>query len=303
MKKLYLLLAFLSTCHVYSQDTTYYRSYDVETFIKEDASIFEVNRFATGEVRRYFLDGNIAMEGYSIENLIQGEVTKYHKNAGVFERSVYKNGKPYGSFKRWYPSGQLMGVFYGIPTEKQEGLDYFEEIREFYFENGKQSLREGSGFAQTFYFDGTLAEQGDILQGRKHGSWIGYNQHGLEIYRENYEKNKLIQGESYLEGSVYRYTEISVRSKYPGGEDAFNKVFLRIEHPQGNRRRRKTGTMFVFFVIERDGTYSNIRFYYSLGPKFETQVKKALFNSEKWTPGSFRGVPLRQQMVQTITFD
>ena len=303
MKKLYSLLVVLIFWNGYGQDTTYYRSYDVETFMKEDASIFEVNRFATGEVRRFFLDGNIAMEGYSIENLIQGEVTKYHKNAGIFEKSVYKNGKPYGAFKRWYPSGQLMGVFYGIPYEKQEGLDYFEEIREFYFENGQQSLENGSGFAQTFYFDGTLAEQGDVVKGRKHGSWIGYNQDGLEIYRENYDNNKLIKGESYFEGAVYQYKEISVRSMYPGGDAAFDKIFRTIEHPQGDRRRRKTGTMFVFFVIERDGTYSNIRFYYSLGPKFESEVKKALASSQKWIPGSYRGIPLRQRMLQTITFN
>ncbi len=303
MKKLLSLLLVLNFHLSNGQDTTYYRTYDLETYSRSDASIFEVNKFATGEVRRYFLSGNLAMEGYSIENFIQGEVVKYHKNAGVFEKSVYKKGKPYGQFKRWYPSGQLMGVFYGIPEEDQVGLDYFEEIREFYFEEGKQSVVEGEGFAQTFYFDGSLAEQGDIANGRKNGSWIGYNSEGQVIYRENYEENKLIHGESYYKGVVYHYEEISVNSEYPGGKEKFNRIFRTIEHPQRSKRKRKTGTMFVFFVIEKDGSYSNIRFYYSLGPKFESVVRKALTDSEKWVPGSYRGIPLRQRMVQTVTFD
>ncbi|MEO1253432.1 MAG: energy transducer TonB [Bacteroidota bacterium] len=303
MERLILIVVIFSCFPSYGQDTIYYRTYDFETYSREDASIFELNTNASGEVRRYFLDGNLAMEAYSVDNSIQGEVIKYHKNAGIFEKSVYKNGKPFGKFKRWYPSGQLMGVFYGISEQEQIGLDYFEEIREFYFEDGRQSVVDGLGFAQTFYFDGSVAEQGDVSEGKKDGSWIGYNSEGGVIYRENYEKNKLIRGESYYNGAVYQYEEINISSEYPGGKERFNRIFDSLEHPQGKKRKRKTGTMFVFFVIEKDGSYSNIRFYYSLGPKFETVVKEALMNSKEWIPGKYRGIPLRQRMVQTVSFE
>lgn len=303
MKSLSSFFVFFYLFHSYGQDTTYYSNYDDRTFLKEDAFIFEVKSAPTGEMLRYFLNGKIAMEGSRVEEVIQGEVTKYYPNAGVYEKAFYKNGSKQGLFKRWYRSGQLMGVFYGLSNEMQFGLDYHEEIIDFYFEDGRQTVMDGVGFCQTFYLNGKVSAEGEVLNGRKHNSWIGYNIKGQVIYRENYDGNTLIDGESYLAGSVYKYEKIDVSSEYSEGNEKFEKVFESISHPEGISPNRKKGTMFVFFIIEVDGSYSNVRFFYSLGPKFEEEIKRALGSLDTWIPGSHRGIKLRQKMVQTIVFD
>jgi protein TonB len=77
---------------------------------------------------------------------------------------------------------------------------------------------------------------------------------------------------------------------YPGGEGAFQQYIvseikdLTFRIPQ---------TIYVHFVVEKDGSLSNVTFSGAKNEKVQKRVKKALKKCRKWTPGMQEDKPVR----------
>ena len=94
---------------------------------------------------------------------------------------------------------------------------------------------------------------------------------------------------------------IDVQPAYPGGNKAFNKFLLSnlIYPPSG-----KAGTTYIQFIIEKDGSLSNIKAVEGKGlnQSSDEEAIRVLSNSPKWTPGMKNDLPVRTRMVRQFTF-
>lgn len=88
-----------------------------------------------------------------------------------------------------------------------------------------------------------------------------------------------------------------------GGWDAFY-AFLRsnLKYPTPARRIGIEGKVFVQFVVERDGSLSNINVLKGIGGGCDDEAVRVLKALPKWNPGKQRGNPVRQQMQLAIAF-
>jgi protein TonB len=88
-----------------------------------------------------------------------------------------------------------------------------------------------------------------------------------------------------------------------GGLHAFYEfVSKKIKYPAQARRLGIEGKVFVEFIVERDGTLSNVRTIDGIGAGCDEEAARVVTMSPKWKPGKQRGKPVRQKMVIPINF-
>jgi len=89
----------------------------------------------------------------------------------------------------------------------------------------------------------------------------------------------------------------------PGGMPAFyDFVSKKLKYPAQARRMGIEGKVFVEFVIERDGTITDVKAIKGIGAGCDEEAVRVLQSAPKWKPGKQRGKPVRQRMVLPIAF-
>jgi protein TonB len=88
-----------------------------------------------------------------------------------------------------------------------------------------------------------------------------------------------------------------------GGMPAFYEfVSKKLKYPAQARRMGVEGKVFVEFVIERDGTITDVKAIKGIGAGCDEEAVRVLQSAPKWKPGKQRGKPVRQRMVLPIAF-
>ncbi|HAA12906.1 MAG TPA: energy transducer TonB [Cytophagales bacterium] len=97
---------------------------------------------------------------------------------------------------------------------------------------------------------------------------------------------------------------VEVQAAYPGGTAALLKYLAEnIQYPSQARRMGIQGRVFVKFIVEKDGSVSQIQVERGIGAGCDEAAVKALENMPKWSPGRQRGVPVRQWMHIPVNFN
>jgi periplasmic protein TonB len=88
-----------------------------------------------------------------------------------------------------------------------------------------------------------------------------------------------------------------------GGINAFNQyVAQTVKYPAQARRIGIQGRVFVEFVVERDGSLTNIKTIKGIGAGCDEEAERVIALAPKWIPGKQRGRPVRQKMILPINF-
>lgn len=88
-----------------------------------------------------------------------------------------------------------------------------------------------------------------------------------------------------------------------GGLEKFREwVSKRTSYPQAAYERKIRGTVFLTFIVEKDGTVSNVTVVKGVDPLLDNEAVKAISESPKWTPGKQRGEPVRVRYSIPLNF-
>ena len=88
-----------------------------------------------------------------------------------------------------------------------------------------------------------------------------------------------------------------------GGMPAFYEyVAKKLKYPAQARRMGVEGKVFVEFVIERDGSITDVKAIKGIGAGCDEEAVRVLKTAPKWKAGKQRGKPVRQRMVLPIAF-
>lgn len=99
------------------------------------------------------------------------------------------------------------------------------------------------------------------------------------------------------------FTVVEEQPSFPGGEEARRK-YLRdnIEYPQMARESGIEGTVFVTFVVEPDGSITDVRVLRGIGGGCDEEALRVVRNMPEWEPGKQRGKEVRVQFNMPIRF-
>lgn len=91
--------------------------------------------------------------------------------------------------------------------------------------------------------------------------------------------------------------------EYPGGQGALLQYLgSSVRYTQMAKEANIQGTIYVSFVIEKDGTVSNVAILRGLGAGLDEIALEAVRNMLDWSPGKQRGVPVRVEMNVPFKF-
>jgi len=88
-----------------------------------------------------------------------------------------------------------------------------------------------------------------------------------------------------------------------GGIEEFRKwVGKRTNYPQAAIDNKIRGTVYLTFIVEKDGSVSNVTILKGVHPLLDEEAVKAISESPKWSPGLQRGQPVRVRFQIPLSF-
>ncbi|MDO1444778.1 TonB family protein [Rhodocytophaga aerolata] len=88
-----------------------------------------------------------------------------------------------------------------------------------------------------------------------------------------------------------------------GGFDGFGKYLQKnLKYPEQARRMNVEGKVFVQFVIDKDGSPTDITVLKGIGSGCDEEAVRVIKNMPKWTPGKQRGRPVKVKMSLPVVF-
>lgn len=126
------------------------------------------------------------------------------------------------------------------------------------------------------------------------------------------EANQLTEIEAYTPPAVTEeeevaeaeiFTVVEESPAFPGG-DAARIQFLQqnIVYPQMARESGIQGTVYVTFVVEKNGAVTDVRVLRGIGGGCDEEAVRVIKAMPKWNPGKQRGKPVRVQFNMPIKF-
>lgn len=89
----------------------------------------------------------------------------------------------------------------------------------------------------------------------------------------------------------------------PGGMGAFYKyVGKSMKYPNQARRMGIEGRVFVQFVVDKDGSITEVKAIKGIGAGCDEEAVRVLQGAPKWKPGKQRGRAVKVRMILPITF-
>jgi TonB family protein len=228
-----------------------------------------------------------------------------------------------GVYSRYYPNDSLYYQFLypsffskkgSVDTMLNEGGYQILECRD---STGKVLLTAGKGYFKK-YADALKAvlEEGAVQDGLRTGEWkgvdtlsslngVGSEPNVLVKFTEQYENGKLIKGESINKstGKKATYTSRQVRPEFYGGEAAFGSFLGQtVRYPKIARQANIQGRVYVYFVVNKDGTLGEFKIQKSPDESLSNEVLRVMALSPKWIPGKMYGFPVRVSYTVPVNF-
>lgn len=104
---------------------------------------------------------------------------------------------------------------------------------------------------------------------------------------------------------IYIYSFDSIKSPpiYPGGVlKLYDFIHQNLRYPNTATKARIQGTVLLSFIIEKNGSISNIKIHKSPGYGMGKEISRILFTSRKWVPGMKDGKPIRTRHRIPVKF-
>ncbi|HVN56747.1 MAG TPA: TonB family protein [Bacteroidales bacterium] len=97
---------------------------------------------------------------------------------------------------------------------------------------------------------------------------------------------------------------VEVKPTFRGGDEKKFRdwVVNRVIYPKEAENKKIHGKVMITFVIERDGSVSNVTILKGVDPLLDDAAKKAIESSPKWSPGLQRGKPVRFRFSIALNF-
>ena len=117
---------------------------------------------------------------------------------------------------------------------------------------------------------------------------------------EEYVAPEIVEDE-VVEAEIF--TVVDQMPEFPGGMNRLAEYLAtNIRYPQLARESGIQGRVFINFVVEADGSVTNVRVIRSLGGGCDEEAMRVVRNMPRWTPGRQRGRAVRVSYNLPVNF-
>jgi len=118
----------------------------------------------------------------------------------------------------------------------------------------------------------------------------------FKIGDQNVYTKKKIKGEII----IIPDKEASFVGEYPAMVDYIQQ---KVEYPDISMQMRHQGTVGLTFVVEKDGSVTNVKVVKKLTPELDREAKRIVKSFPDWIPGEVEFAPVRTRVYVPITFE
>lgn len=134
---------------------------------------------------------------------------------------------------------------------------------------------------------------------------VGFSQEkGTVVVRKN--QDSIIDLEDYdidLGEETICLFPIEKMPEFPGGEEKLYEYLKKsIKYPDSAKMSDIKGNVYIGFVVEKDGSISNIQLLRGIGYGCDEVALKAIKEMPNWIPGEQRGKKVRVKYTLPIRF-
>jgi TonB family protein len=165
-------------------------------------------------------------------------------------------------------------------------------------------LRENQPDAKFTYIEGEQKEVSDlatkfgdakkplaIFAGMPDGT-VGILLQDVSSYAENMKNTQ----------DVYAVVE-EAASPAGGFKEFMTYLQTNLTYPEAARKANIQGKVFVQFVVQKDGSLSDIQVLKGIGGGCDEEAVRVIAASPKWNPGKQKGMAVKQRMSVPIAFN
>ena len=99
------------------------------------------------------------------------------------------------------------------------------------------------------------------------------------------------------------YDQVEQMPEYPGGMSAMIEFLqTNIKYPEDAIKQEVGGRVMVMFVVETDGTLSNVRVARNVFPSLDAEAVRVVKTMPKWKPGKEKGRLVRVNYTLPVVF-
>jgi len=234
--------------------------------------------------------------------VLEGQCVTFYPSGKKESVTNYQNGKRTGDEYTYYPNGKVDVHRRNIPGENNSGdrtliLDCRDSTGKVLVENGNGHY---AGFDHDFK---KIIEEGLVKDGLKDSTWNGdVGDHGHFV--EEYNNGVLKAGKfTDDDNKTYTYTVREIQPQFPGGLQGFGQYLsTNIRYPYTAKLNRTQGKVIVTFVVERDGSLTDLKVVRSPSTTLSGEAVRVLENSPAWIPGCQYGRKVRVSYTVPINF-
>jgi TonB family protein len=261
---------------------------------------------------RYLSNENLYMTASykdSEATIKHGFFTWYFESGEKMSQVTYVDNKEEGLFKTWHSGGMLKdSLFYHQGHLVGKGRSWNatgDQVTVYDLDP------QGNGAAQLNYGRDSIQARGAYAEGQKNGLWTYYTPNGKKDWEVNFLKDSVVGYQCYDSMGVRQTNCIYEQEASPvGGLEAWKKylgAFLASKnYPSRKLSKSKlplSGQVWVRFLVEKDGSLSNIMIINSLNKEADAIVVEAMQNAPRWTPGIYKNKIVRSYHTQPVTFN
>ncbi len=166
----------------------------------------------------------------------------------------------------------------------------------------------------TYYFEnGQKESEGNYVDNKKDGIWINWDKEGKDssiiecFHYDNTYKNIRIsaQEEPTPNDQLDTFYKLEEIPEFPGGQSEMLKFIAEtIVYPKAAIETGITGTCYVGFIVEKDGSVTNPNILRGIekGADCDAEAIRMVKAMPKWTPGKKQGRTIRVTFTLPIKF-
>ena len=87
---------------------------------------------------------------------------------------------------------------------------------------------------------------------------------------------------------------------FPGNLNTW--IYNNIRYPEAAKEKKLEGKVYVRFIIEKDGSISNVKIIRGVSPELDNEAKTVIASMPKWEPGKQNGSPVRVSYTVPVYF-
>ena len=100
------------------------------------------------------------------------------------------------------------------------------------------------------------------------------------------------------------YDQVEQMPEFPGGMSAMiDFLQTNLKYPEDAIKQKVGGRVMVMFVVETDGSLSNVRVARKVFPSLDAEAVRVVKAMPKWKPGKEKDRPVRVNFTLPVVFN